>query len=103
MSDASPECGAPRRPRRPRGAHLRALGERLHDVLSEGRQIQIDVDAWGVSLDVSKAMTYGLIVNELLTNALKYAFAPGAGDGGFIRVRLTEVAGRAHLASTRAP
>jgi two-component sensor histidine kinase len=77
--------------------YLQALGERLHDVLSEGRQIQIDVDAGGVSLDVSKAMPCGLIVNELLTNALKYAFPPGARSGGSIRVRLTEVAGSARL------
>jgi two-component sensor histidine kinase len=77
--------------------YLHALGEQLHDVLSEGRKIQIDVDAGGVSLDVAKAMPCGLIVNELLTNALKYAFPPGVRDGGSIRIRLTEVAGSMRL------
>jgi len=79
------------------GPYLQALGERLHDILSEGRQIRIDVEAGGVSLDVSKAMPCGLIVNELLTNALKYAFPPGVRGSGRIRVGLTKVAGSARL------
>lgn len=77
--------------------YLQALGERLHDVLSEGRQVRIEVAAGGVSLDVSKAMPCGLIANELLTNALKYAFPPGAGGGGCIRVGLTQAGQTARL------
>lgn len=73
------------------GPYLQALAERLQDVFSEGRSIRIDVEAAGVSLDVSKAMPCGLIVNELLTNALKYAFPPGARATGRVLVRLTEL------------
>ena len=39
----------------------------------EGIHLNLQVDTWPVSLDV--AMPAGLVVNELLTNALKHAFA----------------------------
>jgi two-component sensor histidine kinase len=38
----------------------------------EGIHLNLQVDTWPVSLDV--AMPTGLVVNELLTNALKHAF-----------------------------
>jgi two-component sensor histidine kinase len=78
-------------------SYLQALGERLQELLCAGRQIQVDVDAAATSLDVSKAMPCGLIVNELLTNAFKYAFPPGVRDRGRIRVGLTQVAGTVRL------
>lgn len=46
----------------------------------EGIRLDLKVDAWLVSVNV--AMPTGLVVNELMTNALKYAFQ-GA-DGGTI-------------------
>jgi two-component sensor histidine kinase len=47
---------------------------------TEGIRLDLKVDAYPVSLDV--AMPTGLIVNELMTNALKHAFA--GRDGGTI-------------------
>lgn len=44
---------------------------RAHAV--EGIHLNLQVDTWPVSIDV--AMPAGLVVNELLTNALKHAFA----------------------------
>jgi two-component sensor histidine kinase len=46
----------------------------------EGMRLDLKVDTWPVSLDV--ALPTGLVVNELLTNALKHAFA--GRDGGTI-------------------
>jgi two-component sensor histidine kinase len=73
--------------------YLQALGERLQQLLSAGREIDVVVDAAGVSLDVAKAMPCGLIVNELLTNAFKHAFPSGVRDRGRITVALKQAAG----------
>lgn len=48
--------------------------------------VSIDVDTEAISLDVHKAVPCGLILNELLTNAMKHAFPERA--GGIIRVAL---------------
>jgi two-component sensor histidine kinase len=49
---------------------------------SEGIHLDMQVDTWPVSVNV--AMPTGLVVNELLTNALRHAF-PGP-DGGIIQL-----------------
>ena len=51
---------------------------RAHAV--EGIHLDLQVDTWPVSIDV--AMPTGLVVNELLTNALKHAFT--GREGGTI-------------------
>lgn len=56
---------------------------RAHAV--EGIRLDLKVDTWPVSLDV--AMPTGLVVNELLTNALKHAFK--GRDGGTITLHST--------------
>lgn len=48
----------------------------------EGIRLDLKVDTWPVSINV--AMPTGLVVNELLTNALKHAFA--GREGGTIRM-----------------
>jgi two-component sensor histidine kinase len=48
----------------------------------EGIRLDLKVDTWPVSTNV--AMPAGLVVNELLTNALKYAFS--GREGGTITV-----------------
>lgn len=58
---------------------------RAHAV--EGVRLDMQVDTWRVAIDV--AMPAGLVVNELLTNALKYAFAGRA--GGTIRLQCTNL------------
>ena len=60
---------------------------RAHAV--EGIHLNLQVDTWMVSLDV--AMPTGLVVNELLTNALKHAFE--GREGGTITLHSTTSAG----------
>ena len=61
---------------------------RAHAV--EGIHLDLQVDTWPVSIDV--AMPAGLVVNELLTNALKHAFQ--GRDGGTITLHsLTDAKG----------
>jgi two-component sensor histidine kinase len=52
---------------------------------TEGIHLDLQVDTWMVSLNV--AMPAGLVVNELLTNALKHAFLDR--DGGDISLHCT--------------
>ena len=56
---------------------------RAHAV--EGIRLDLKVDTWPVSVDV--AMPAGLVANELLTNALKHAFA--GREGGTITLHST--------------
>jgi two-component sensor histidine kinase len=57
---------------------------------TEGIHLDLQVDTWLVSLDV--AMPTGLVVNELLTNALKHAFK--GRDGGTISLHsMTDAVG----------
>ena len=48
----------------------------------EGIRLELKVDTWPVSINV--AMPTGLVVNELMTNALKYAFV--GREGGTITI-----------------
>ena len=49
----------------------------------EGIRLELKVDTWPVSIDV--AMPAGLVVNELMTNALKHAFVDR--EGGVISLQ----------------
>ena len=57
----------------------------MHAHAVEGIRLDLRVDTWPVSIDV--AMPLGLVVNELLTNALKHAFI--GRDGGAITLHST--------------
>jgi PAS domain S-box-containing protein len=58
---------------------------RAHAV--EGIRLDMQVDTWPVSIDV--AMPTGLVVNELMTNALKHAFV--GRNGGVIQLQCTNL------------
>ncbi len=79
------------------GDYLRVLVAQLfrsYGIAQESVQMAINVDA--VSLGVDRAIPCGIIINELVTNALKYAF-PG-GRKGKIDVELQSIApGRIRL------
>ena len=81
-------------------AYLQALGGQLQHLLSAGRDIQVDIDAAGASLDVATAMPCGLIVNELVTNAFKHAFPAGVRDRGRVTVGLSHESGTVRLEVT---
>lgn len=73
------------------GDYLRLL---VQELLSfhhrSGEAITATVEAETMILDIDTAIPCGLIVNELLTNALKYAFPPGRGGEIVILFRRLE-------------
>jgi two-component sensor histidine kinase len=68
------------------GAYLEALCSDLGNLLRDVRPIAVSVEAERIELMSSQAVSIGLIANELVTNAFKYAF-PGE-RGGTVKVCL---------------
>lgn len=60
----------------------------LEDSFEAKKFICFDLEIQPLELDVARALPIGLILNELITNALKYAF-PGSGKG-MLTIRLTK-------------
>ena len=63
------------------------LGDNIRNSFNAEGKVKIDCDMPELVLDVDTAISVGLITNELLTNAFKYAFE-GKQDGN-IKINLT--------------
>lgn len=62
------------------------------------RRLKISIDAHGLTLDMDRVIPIGLILTELFTNSLKYAF-PVAKPAAVIRIMIAPLAGGAMLFS----
>lgn len=69
--------------------YFKNLSENIVDAFGAHEQVEVYFDMEPVELDVDTAVPIGLIVNELLTNALKYAFPEGR--EGKIELSLREI------------
>ncbi len=60
--------------------YFRNLSENLLDAFNASEKVEVDYHMEPIELDVDTALPIGLIVNEVMTNSLKYAF-PGNVNG----------------------
>ena len=77
--------------------HLSHLVTNLLMSEEQDRQIRLETDIDDVQLDLDTAIPCSLIVNELVTNAMKYAFR--GREGGTIRISMHEEPGDMFLLS----
>jgi two-component sensor histidine kinase len=61
-------------------AYLREIARALADSLGTDSGIEIVVEAEPLEIDPDRAVPFGLLVNELATNAIKHAFPGGSGQ-----------------------
>lgn len=71
--------------------YLKNLTSHVLQAFASGREIIYNVEAENILLDVETAMPCGLIVNELLTNSLKYAFDAETDRTAEISVKLNKL------------
>lgn len=76
-------------------AYLGEIADNLKQSIASESRIAIVAELQSFELAVDKAVPVGLIVNEVVTNAVKYAFAPGTPGMIWIRFRVRN--GRAVL------
>ena len=60
-------------------SYLREIANALSESLGTGSGIEIAVKAEALEIDPDRAVPFGLLVNELATNAIKHAFPSGKG------------------------
>lgn len=61
-------------------SYLEEIARTMSESLLDGRSgIKIEVEAEALDIDPARAVPFGLLVNELTTNAIKHAFPDGSG------------------------
>jgi two-component sensor histidine kinase len=74
--------------------YLGELTEYLRDSFPSGRAIQFQLYIQAIELDVSQAIPVGLIINEAITNVIKYAFPSAPKEDCRVVVSMQEDAAR---------
>jgi two-component sensor histidine kinase/sensor domain CHASE-containing protein len=72
-------------------AYVRDLAAHLrHSYAGNSESVTVDIDVEAITLDMDVSVPFGLIINELLSNALKYAFPEGRRGKISVRLRRAE-------------
>ncbi|MEO8108796.1 MAG: sensor histidine kinase [Ginsengibacter sp.] len=69
-------------------SYITELSDYLKTSFNSGREINFIIDVDAIELDISQAIPVGLILNEAITNAIKYAFK--AREAGAIQIKMKE-------------
>lgn len=77
--------------------YIRELASYLKDSFNTGQHIYFEFNVEPLEMDVTQAVPLGLILNEAITNSMKYAF-PG-GRSGVISISLANTSGDNYLLS----
>jgi PAS domain S-box-containing protein len=83
----------------PMAGHITRLCQQLAEAYADGHRVHVRVSSNDLTLDLDRAVTCGLIVNELVSNALKHAFPDGRAGG--ISVELAPADGGGHVLVVR--
>lgn len=67
------------------GQYLRELSSIIQSTFDRSQAVDIDIVVDQIDMNINEAIPHGMLMNELLTNQLKYAFE---GNGGNITVRI---------------
>lgn len=79
----------------PFSEYARSLADSVVHAAERGTGVALDVQCDAIHLPVDKAISCGLILNELITNALKHAYPSG---GGPLHIQLRQIdAGQVRL------
>ena len=76
------------------------VGGLVQSYLPQTGSVNIETHLEAVQLDLKRTLPLGIILNELVTNALKHAFVAGktpSGGPGVIRVELSQTAGQVKM------
>lgn len=75
--------------------YIRELVSYLRDSFNSGQRIRFEVNIAPLEMDVSQAVPLGLILNEAITNSIKYAFPNGR--KGVVTISLLETESNHYL------
>jgi two-component system, sensor histidine kinase PdtaS len=73
-------------------AYIGELVEYMRSCFDLGQRVSFVLDIAPLDLDVSQAIPVGLILNEAITNSIKYAFPEGR--NGIIKITLLHISGK---------
>lgn len=75
------------------GNYITQLVDKLRQTYSGGKRVETRYDIDSIYCDIGRAVPLGLIVNELVTNALKHAFPSDEKDAGIITISVKPASG----------
>lgn len=69
----------------------------VHSYLVNNEHIELKFEVEKIALDLDLSIPCGLIINELVSNALKYAFNEKMKNKGYIKIKLKKINEKIHL------